>query len=216
MQYVNVRLQVREAALKQAEALGKEVDTFTQGQWSMYIRKSSVCMHIHVRVLIVVSSCPVALQVEGEMKYCPLSTPADSDPPKESLAPVLTAYADGYFEGDFAAPFSDLEEEEGEESTSSGSSETASLEDNPSVTEEKPPQIEITIQPEMTKCVDGSDGGQLSEGQQRHLFPKSVESESPLSISSTGSPEHSSSTGGSQVERLVSLLFLRNTACMYQ
>ena len=124
---------------------------------------------MHILVLIILSFRPVALQTEhGEMKPSPLSTPAGSDPPKESSAKVWTAYADGYFEGDFAAPFSDLEEEEGEESISSGSSETASLEDNPSVTEEKPPQMETTSQPEMKKCIDASDGGQLSEGQQRH------------------------------------------------
>ena len=74
------------------------------------------------------------------------------------------------------------------------------------MTEEKPPQIETTSQPEMKKCIDASDGGQLSEGQQWHMSPKSVESESPLSISSTGLPEHSSSLGGSQIERFVSLL----------
>ena len=127
---------------------------------------------MHIVVLIILPFRPVALQTEhGEMKPSPLSTPAGSDPPKESSAPVWTAYADGYFEGDFAAPFSDLEEEEGEESTSSGSSETASLDDNPLVTEEKPPQIETTSQPEMKKCIDASDGGQLSEEQQRHMSP---------------------------------------------
>ena len=116
----------------------------------MYSSTYKRCVHnVHILVLLILSFRPVALQTEhGEMKPSPLSTPAGSDPPKESSAPVWTAYADGYFEGDFAAPFSDLEEEEGEESTSSGSSETASLEDNPLVTEEKPPQIETTSQPD--------------------------------------------------------------------
>ena len=137
------------------------------------------------------------------MKPHPLSVPTDNEPPMESSGPVWTAYADGYFEGEFIAPFSDLDEEqeEGEgENTSSGSSETASLEDNPAVTEQKLPQIKVNIQPEMKEGRVDDNNGQLTEGQQ-NLFPKSVESESPLSISSTGSPERSASTGGSQLER---------------
>ena len=141
-----------------------------------------------------------------ELKPHPVSTPTNSDPPKDPSGPVWTAYADSYFEGEFTAPFSDLEEEkeeaEGGETTSSGSSETASLEDNQSVTEDRQPPVETSVQSEVEKGHIDDKGGQLSEEQQ-HLFPKSVESESPLSVSSTGSPEHGSSTGGSQLERLV-------------
>ena len=141
-----------------------------------------------------------------ELKPHPVSTPGDSDPPKDPSGSVWTAYADSYFEGEFTAPFSDLEEEkeeaEGGETTSSGGSETASLEDNPSITEDKQPPVEMCVQSEIKEgCID-DDSGQLSEGQQ-HLFPKSVESESPLSVSSTGSPEHGSPKGGSQLEWFV-------------
>lgn len=143
------------------------------------------------------------------MKPHPASTPTRSDPLTDPSGPVWTAYADSYFEGEFTAPFSDAEEEqeeaEGEETTSSGSSETASLEDNPStcMAEDKQPPVGMSSQSEMREMHIDDNGDQMSEGQQ-HLFPKSVESESPLSISSTGSPEHSTSKGSSQLERLVS------------
>jgi hypothetical protein len=121
------------------------------------------------------------------------------------------AYADSYFDGDFTAPFSDLEEEREEgaeegETTSSGNSETASLEDKLSITEDKQPSVETSVvQAEIKEGQSDNNGGQVSQEQrqQQHLFPRSVESESPLSGSSTGSPEHSTSTGSSQLERLV-------------
>ena len=145
----------------------------------------------------------IVLQANDEMKPHPVSTTtADSDPSKDPSGPVWTAYADSYFEGEFTAPFSDQEEErdegEGGDTSSSGSSETASLEDDPSVTEDKQPSIETSVQ--SGGCAD-DNGGQLSQGQQ-HLSSKPVESESPLSASSIGSPEHGSS-GGSPQERLV-------------
>lgn len=163
----------------------------------------------------VLLSCPTVVQTQmqgGEMKPHPLSTPTDSELPTEPSGPVWTAYSDGYFEGEFTAPFSDLEEEreEGEgETTSSGSSETASLEDNPSVNDEKLPQIVVNIQPKIKERWVDDSNGQLAEGQQ-HLLPKSVESESPLSVSSTGSPEHGASTGGSQLERLIVCMYWLN------
>ena len=140
------------------------------------------------------------------MKPCPVSGPAESDPPTDLSGPVWTTYADSNFEGEFTAPFSDLEEEAAEEgeTTSSGSSETASLEDNPSITEDKQPSVEASVQLVINEgCIDGNGGQVSQEQQQQHLIPKSVESESPLSVSSTGSPERSTSTGSSQLERLV-------------
>ena len=142
----------------------------------------------------------VVPQMSGKMKPYPVSTPTESDPPTDLLGPVWTAYADSYFEGEFTAPFSDLEEEAAEEgeTTSSGSSETASLEDNPLITEDKQPSIEVA---EINEGHVDGNGGQVSQEQQQQH--QSVESESPLSVSSTGSPERSTSTGSSQLERLV-------------
>ena len=136
------------------------------------------------------------------MKPRPVSGPTESDSPSDLSGPVWTAYADSYFEGEFTAPFSDLEEEVAEgEITSSGSSETASLEDIPSITEDKQPSIEAGVQSEINEGHMDGNGGQVSQEQQQQH--QSVESESPLSVSSTGSPERSTSTGSSQLERLV-------------
>lgn len=145
----------------------------------------------------------VVPQMSGKMKPCPVSTPTESDPPTDLSGPVWTAYADSYFEGEFTAPFSDLEEEAAEEgeTTSSGSSETASLEDNPLITEDKQPSIEAGVQSEINEGHMDGNGVQASQEQQQQH--QSVESESPLSVSSTGSPERSTSTGSSQLERLV-------------
>ena len=144
------------------------------------------------------------------MKPHPVSAPTESDPPSDLSGPVWTAYADSYFEGEFTAPFSDLEEEREEgaeegETMSSGSSETTSLENNPSIAEDKQAPIKASVWPEINEGHTDNNGVQVSqEQQQQPLFPKSVESESPLSVSSTGSPEHSTSTGSlQQLERLV-------------
>ena len=148
----------------------------------------------------------VVPQMSGEMKPRPVSAPTESDAPSDLSGSVWTAYADSYFEGELTAPFSDLEEEAAEEgeTTSSRSSETASLEDNPSITEDKQPSVEASVQSEINEGhIDGNSGQVSQEQQQQHLIPKSVESESPLSVSSTGSPERSTSTGSSQLERLV-------------
>ena len=127
-----------------------------------------------------------------------------TNPPKESSGSVWTSYADSYFESDFASPFSDLEEaeedeeEEGEDvTTSSGNSESASLEDNPLVTEDQP------LVENSGLIVQSEKEGQLTDSnvaEEQSLLSKSVDSESPLSASSGDSPEHTSSRE-SQVER---------------
>ena len=137
------------------------------------------------------------LQIEDD-KIQPLSSIADGDSPEEPAGPVWTTYADSYFEGDFAAPFSDLEEDGEGETTSSGSSESASLENNPSVCENQPP---LMIETTAGGVVHPENGSKSTFGSQK-LLSKSVDSESPLSVSSADSPEHTDpSSKGSQAER---------------
>lgn len=146
----------------------------------------------------------IGLQVKGDkMIVEPPSNSDDNDSSKESNGPVWTAYADSYFEGDFATPFSDLEEEG--EVTSSGSSDGPLLENNPSVCEDQPmPPVEITvdsIEPEIDRQITfGGNVDRQFGGQQ--LLSQSIDSESPLSVSSADSLERPSSRG-SQVERSV-------------
>ena len=145
------------------------------------------------------------LQVKGDkMIVEPPSNSDDNSSPKESTGPVWTSFADSYFEGDFAAPFSDLEEEgNGEgEATSSGSSDSPLLGNDQSMCEDQPtPPVEITVdsvEPETDhKLTFGGDIDRQFGGQQ--LLSRSIDLESSLSVSSADSPEHPSS----QVERSV-------------
>lgn len=146
----------------------------------------------------------VALQMEDRnVNDNQLSSNADTSTSTEPAGPVWTAYSDSYFEGDFAAPFSDLEEEgEGEggceeESTSSGSGDNASLEDNPAVctSDDQPTQALGVVQ-------SSTESKLVIEVQTEERVSKSVELESPLSISSGDSPNHLSPRG-SQTERSV-------------
>ena len=147
------------------------------------------CIYMYVCICV-----HTGLQVKGDkMTIEPPSNSDDRSSPKESTGPVWTSYADSYFEGDFAAPFSDLEEE----ATSSGSSDSPLLENNQSMCEDQPtPPVENTVD-----SVESEIDCKLTFGGQR-LLSQSVDSESPLSVSSADSPEHPSS-GGSQVERSV-------------
>ena len=129
--------------------------------------------------------------VSDEVKASPSH---NADPPSETSGPVWTAYTDNYFDRDFAAPFSDLDEEEGEgegegETTSSGSSEGASQEDDPPTCGD----------------VDGTrtEAGNKLASQLEGFTQTTVDSESPLSISSGDSHDQSSS---SRNERLLTEL----------
>ena len=154
-----------------------------------------------------------ALQVEGiKTNDQQQSNNADiSTPPNEPTGPVWTAYSDSYFEGDFAAPFSDLEEEgEGEgETTSSGSGDNASLEDNPAV---------CTGDAQPTTAVNGVqsrvENKSVADVRAEGGLPtsKSVELESPLSVSSGESPDHLSPRG-SQTERSAYIISVLSLAC---
>ena len=131
------------------------------------------------------------------------SNNTDSSTFTEPAGPVWTAYSDRYFEGEFAAPFSDLEEEgEGdvgceEETTSSGSGDNTSLEDNPAI---------CTSDAQSTQAMDviqtSAEGKLVIEVQTEEGVSKSVELESPLNVSSGDSPNHLSPRG-SQTERSV-------------
>ena len=143
----------------------------------------------------------VALQKEDRnLNGNQLSCNADTSTSTEPSGPVWTAYSDSYFEGEFAAPFSDLEEEgEGEvgceeETTSSGSGDNTSLEDNPAIctSDAQPTQAVDVIQTSAEGKLVQTEGG----------VSKAVELESPLSISSGDSPNHLSPRG-SQAGRLV-------------
>ena len=154
-----------------------------------------------------------AIQQASEVTKGTVPTNNVNPPPKGSSGPVWTAFADNYFEGDFAAPFSDLEEEEGEGeggSTSTESSDGVSLEDNPAVCVD-PPLPTDRVRSEETSdgnsrvTVEGDGRNALLESQQLSLS-KSIDYESPLSISPGDSPEDPSSTAGSQPDRLVTAM----------
>ena len=105
---------------------------------------------------------------------------------------MWTAYSDSYFEGDFAAPFSDLEEEGEGETTSSGSGDNASIEDNPAVcTSDAQPTTAVN------DVQSGVENKSVADMRAEGGLPmsKSVELESPLSVRSGESPDHLSPRG---------------------
>ena len=151
-------------------------------------------------IIIILICLLSAIQAVSDVIKDP--SPSNADPPKEPSGPVWTSYADNYFEGDFAAPFSDLEEEgEGEgETMSSSSSDGASQEDNPPTCDDVDGN-----HPKVDKLVSQSEG-----------FSQSVDPESPLGTSSGDSHNHTcTSSEGSRNGRLVST-FVHKCQCFIQ